>query len=266
MRILRYREDWRAVVMVSAVFAVQMYLYCFGRSPIWMAVAVLVLLPIQQLERACIHYHHHKYVFVVEPLNRLYELMLFFGTGLSPYQFTLHHVLGHHRHYLDPVKDPLRWRRDDGSPMGLIEFLAIGTVNLYGYPLKHGRKYPELYRRFIRWMIISFALLAVLVALRPMHAAIVFLAPMFILMVDIIRLNLWQHVGLASNDDMTASRNIVGAVYNYITFNSGFHTAHHIEPSTHWSRLPAVHARIAERIPDNLILDLPARPSQTATP
>lgn len=34
------------------------------------------------------------------------------------------------------------------------------------------------------------------------------------------------------------ARNFVGPVINYLTFNNGYHTIHHMYPTMHWSRLP----------------------------
>ena len=43
-------------------------------------------------------------------------------------------------------------------------------------------------------------------------------------------------------------RNFVSKVGNFFAFNNGFHTAHHEQPGTHWSLLPALHAQIAGAI------------------
>jgi len=37
------------------------------------------------------------------------------------------------------------------------------------------------------------------------------------------------------------ARNFVGPVVNFLTFNNGYHTIHHMHPTMHWSRLAGVH-------------------------
>ncbi|HEV2852180.1 MAG TPA: fatty acid desaturase [Thermoanaerobaculia bacterium] len=37
-----------------------------------------------------------------------------------------------------------------------------------------------------------------------------------------------------------------------MTFNSGYHTAHHVKPGLHWSRLPEFHRQLRDRIPAEL--------------
>jgi hypothetical protein len=43
--------------------------------------------------------------------------------------------------------------------------------------------------------------------------------------------------------------------YNILTGNLGYHTAHHVKPKLHWSKLPEFHATIADRIPDHLYIE-----------
>jgi fatty acid desaturase len=38
-----------------------------------------------------------------------------------------------------------------------------------------------------------------------------------------------------------------------VTGNLGYHTAHHYKQGVHWSKLPALHEKIKDKIPDNLI-------------
>ena len=58
---------------------------------------------------------------------------------------------------------------------------------------------------------------------------------------------------LDAHDHLTASRNRAGHLYNRLTFNSGYHTAHHLRPGLHWSQLPRFHQEIGDRIPAPLV-------------
>ena len=63
---------------------------------------------------------------------------------------------------------------------------------------------------------------------------------------QIIAMNILQHDGCppATEDAYNNSRNFVGRVVNYFTFNNGYHTIHHTNPGWHWYRLPESHDRI----------------------
>lgn len=58
-----------------------------------------------------------------------------------------------------------------------------------------------------------------------------------------------ERAGLRSHDDYAASYSCLDPFSNLVTFNSGYHTAHHVEPERHWSELPAFHETISHRIP-----------------
>ena len=69
----------------------------------------------------------------------------------------------------------------------------------------------------------------------------------------IITMNLLQHDGCDETTEYNHSRNFVGKVVNWFTYNNGFHTIHHLEPGLHWSLAPAEHAkRVAPFIHPNL--------------
>jgi beta-carotene hydroxylase len=63
-----------------------------------------------------------------------------------------------------------------------------------------------------------------------------------------IFINFIQHVHCDPWSARNHSRNFVGRLENWLVFNSGLHTAHHENPGAHWSRLPALHDRIASEI------------------
>jgi beta-carotene hydroxylase len=69
-----------------------------------------------------------------------------------------------------------------------------------------------------------------------------------------ITFSLLQHQDLESDDPWQNSRNITGRWFNFFFFNIGYHTAHHLRPTLHWSELPRFHAEmIAPRIHPSLV-------------
>jgi fatty acid desaturase len=75
-------------------------------------------------------------------------------------------------------------------------------------------------------------------------------------MVLVFLLTCWstydQHAGLDADEPLAASYNITHKWYNILTGNVGYHTAHHLSPHLHWSKLPAFHRTIQDRIPAHL--------------
>lgn len=266
MRLLRHRADRWTVAFTLTVLAVQLTIF-FAVERLWLAALLVVLFqPVQAVAIACNHYQHHKPVFFHRPPNRLYELALFLETGMPPYLITLHHNLGHHRHYLEPEHDTLPWLRPDGRPLGFAACLWRNAVGHVTGTIRIGRRFPKIYRR-LRWMMALGCLpLAALAWIDPARTAIVFLGPMALALFNVARLGYEQHAGLDLDDHLTASRNIENRLYNLVTFNSGYHTAHHLKPGLHWSELPAYHRAIRERIPEPLRGTPGAARGNAATP
>jgi fatty acid desaturase len=250
--ILRYPEDRWPLAYTLMVLGVQLGLF-FAVESLWVtALCVLLFQPVQAVAIACNHYQHHINVFTVRWLNRVYELILFLQTGTPPYLITLHHNLGHHPYYLEPELDTLRWQRPGGSPRGLLECLIKNFAGHFTLTMAIGRRHPKVYRRFKVMTAVSLAVLAALIVLDPAKAMIVFLGPMVLAIFNVARLGYDQHAGLDMNDHLSASRNIESRLYNLVTFNSGYHTAHHVKPGLHWSRLPEFHRQIRDGIPAEL--------------
>lgn len=247
MRLLRYPEDRWPLAYTLMVLSVQLGLY-FGVESLWVtALCVVLFQPVQAVAIACNHYQHHLNVFKARWLNRVYETILFLQTGTPPYLITLHHNLGHHPHYLEPEMDTLRWQG-----RGLGECLVKNFAGHLTWTRALGRRYPRVYRRMKVMTAVGLLPLAVFFWLDPARTLIVFVGPMLLAIFNVARLGYEQHAGLEMNDHLHASRNIESRLYNLVTFNSGYHTAHHVQPGLHWSRLPEFHRELRDRIPAEL--------------
>ncbi len=60
--------------------------------------------------------------------------------------------------------------------------------------------------------------------------------------------NYIQHVHADEEDDWNHSRNVTGWMMNFLYFNNGLHTVHHLKPGLHWSLAPAAHREIESKI------------------
>lgn len=128
-----------------------------------------------------------------------------------------------------------------------------------------------LFRKFVVYLLVCIALLAALIIHNPKAALIVFVLPM-LLQQYILKWGAYpHHSGLEQDDDYTSSRTHTGRFYNWVTWNAGYHAAHHFQQALHWSFLPEYHATLAGKIPAHLQSDgwglkhaeLPANPPQS---
>lgn len=255
MRIYRHRADRVPSLVVLAVFAVQLLTFFLADSLWTVAGVMLALLAFSAVPGSISHNHHHTPTFLRAGMNRVYEVILFLETGVLPYAWTIHHNLGHHKHYLDQSQDPAPWQHADGRLMSRLYYDVTGALRIYPEIFRIGRRHPELLRRFKVWAVVSLAVLGVFLALDPLKALVLFVAPMPLMYLGLLDNTYLQHSDLDTRDDFTASRNTTSRLYNLVSGNLGYHSAHHIKPHLHWSELPRFHAQLRSRIPAGLQCD-----------
>jgi fatty acid desaturase len=129
------------------------------------------------------------------------------------------------------------------------EYANITTLTAYPRAWHVGASYKKDRRVFLYMGVLTVAVMAALVFYRPLPGLFVFvIAPLF---------SLWgtawatyaHHANRSVENHFVACNNVVHRVYNFWTGNLGFHTAHHYKPGVHWSKLPELHAQIADKIP-----------------
>ncbi|HLY37072.1 MAG TPA: fatty acid desaturase [Candidatus Binatia bacterium] len=251
--VFRHPIDAIPVGIMFVVFGAQLSVFLFLHDALRVLPALVLLFPVQVNFAGVCHNHHHVSTFRMRLANRAFEVVMFLQLGMLPFGYTLHHNIGHHRHYRDPARDSNRWHRRDGRPMGSWEFAVHLCLDMYPTVVRIGRRHPAIFRKFRRMAFVSTAVLLGLFAIDPVNAFLVFVLPLPFALLLQAQATYWQHVGLEAHDAMGASRSVVDGLYNLRTLNLGYHTAHHVRPRLHWSKLPALHAEIARAIPPELI-------------
>lgn len=251
----RYAADRPRVAAFAALFALDVCAYLFLDHPLLLLLAFgLGILP---KAAVCAFNHHHQHVstFTWEPLNRLLELMYALQTGVTSQAWVLHHSIGHHLNYLDQKKDESRWQRADGSTMGELEYSLSVTLTAYPRAWAVSAKYPKLRFTFLWMGLLSLALIAALIAYRPVPGLIIFgLGPLFSLF-GTAWATYAHHAGRSTSSHSVASNNMVHGFYNWVTGNLGLHTAHHTRPGVHWSELPALHEELKGAMPADAFVE-----------
>lgn len=259
MSIYRYQEDIAPTLSIVGLFILDLFVFLYVEN---LAILILWLLLVL-VPKICIcswnHHHQHLPTFKNNFLNRLLEIVYALHTGITTNAWVLHHVLGHHVNYLDQNLDESGWKRRDGQVMGEIEYTFTIAITGYLRAFKVGLKHPKYQKGFLGMGTVVLAILILLFYLNPINALFVFLIPMIFGYIMTCWHTYSHHAGLDSDDHFLASHNIMNSSYNLFTGNLGYHTAHHIKPGLHWSKLPEYHASIAHKIPEDLYLE-PFRP------
>lgn len=247
--LFRFQEDRLPVAIFVLLLALDIAVFAFVSSwPLVLAWAVLTIPP-----KVCIcswnHHHQHVPFFRSSTCNRLIEVVFGLQTGAVANVWVLHHNLGHHDNYMDQTKDESAWRAPDGRVMGWREYTLKLAVTGYYCAFKKGDAHPGVRQLFVSMTVVHLAIVAALVAINPFNALAIFVVPMLISFVMTCRHTYDHHAGCSEEDEYAASNNILHRWYNILTGNLGYHTAHHLRPGMHWSKLPSFHARIEDKIP-----------------
>ncbi|MBL4686710.1 MAG: fatty acid desaturase [Nannocystaceae bacterium] len=250
--LFRYPADRPRTAIVIGTTATSFAVYLLADSP-WILLGywALMLVPRGAMS-AWNHHHQHCMTFRSGPANRLLEICYGLHTGMTTNVWVLHHVFGHHLNYLDQSKDESRWMRPDGTKMGTWEYIFSITVTAYPRAYAVGKRYPKHRTTFVVFGLLTLALVVTAVVYRPMPGLIVFALPMLTTLMWTSWATFDHHAGLPTDDPWEASYNIESRLYNFVSANLGYHTAHHLRPGTHWSRLPELHDKIKHQIPEHL--------------
>lgn len=248
----RHKEDVLPVCIILMLSFFDFVLYFSISNPsVLFAYYLLMIIP-KILICAWNHHHQHSLTFHNPALNRWLELFYALHTGVTTHLWRLHHVLGHHLNFLDQKKDESRWQRKDGSQMGVIEYTLIIALTAYPRGYSVGKRHPKKLKTFLRYLVVTFFVVAMLVWHNPVAAIFLFVLPMITSFLFTTYVTYDHHTGLDTKNQFEASYNNINPIYNLLTGNLGYHTAHHFKHGVHWSKLPALHASIAEKIPKHL--------------
>jgi len=248
----RFSEDRVPVAIVLTISLIDFIVYFNVDSAWWLTGYALLLVIPKGLICAWNHHHQHTVTFHATFLNRILEFFYALHTGVTTNLWVLHHVLGHHRNYLDQTRDESGWKRPDGQRMSALEYtLTIaGTAYYRGY--KVGKKFPRVQREFLLYLAVTVFGITLLCWFRLVPALLVFVVPMIVSLLFTAWVTYDHHSGLDADDVFTASYNNTNRLYNILTGNLGYHTAHHYRQGLHWSKLPKLHEQIESRIPPEL--------------
>ena len=176
------------------------------------------------------------------------EVVYWLQTGIVWYAWVLHHNLWHHMHYHDQTKDESRWKSPTWKKYSVLMYTWIIAITAYYRSWLVWKKHKKIQKYFLNMCFIQIFILGILIVLQPLQAICIFVIPML--------WSLWltayatydHHSGLESDDPYKSSYNIIAPWYNLITGNLGYHTAHHLKGSLHWSKLPEFHKTIEHKI------------------
>ena len=240
---LRYRADARSLLFLAALGGLLVGQWAgWLRHWLWMPPTCALAF------MACVikHNHVHCRTFHGRAWNAVLGHVLGVLTGHPTTAIITAHNVRHHRHNnsdLDWVRCSLVAFRRNWLNALVFPFVSVATMRAEktsDLAAWRGRR-PSLYRQALaeRTMLHVLVITGMLVDWRATLGVLV--VPWLFGQWGIVAINLLQHQDCDPASPYGHSRNVTGAVINWFVLNNGFHTAHHLRPSLHWSLLPAFH-------------------------
>lgn len=256
---LRYRADLRTLAFVTTYFGLAGGGYALEPSSVPLAAAWVALTCLLSFSGAVItHNAVHAPLFRSRALNRAFQVVLTLTYGHPVSSFVPGHNLSHHKHtqsrrdVMRTSKVRFRWHLLNG----LFFMFRMGPDIMRAdtrYALSMRARKPAWFRQFVVEYAVLYGSYGALLLLDWKAFLLYVFLPHRYAGWGIITMNLLQHDGCDETSDFNHSRNFVGRLVNWFTFNNGFHGMHHMRPGLHWSLLPAAHEReLAPHIHPNL--------------
>jgi beta-carotene hydroxylase len=261
--VLRYRVDAFSVASVAIVLGLQIT----GVVMDWPAYLVVVFLLLVRQVNLVEHNHVHIRMFHGDFLNELLGWMCFLSNGVPLEFYEVHHVRNHHRFNQKVDATGQDWSslyafsgtHFPDKPVGLAYYVLTFPVITTCHCLLTIFRAPgsKLFRRFVVSTAVVVLCSITLLLIHPWKFLLFFPLPWAVVAFAMGRNNYSHHVGCAMTTDYDSANVNLRTYSRLLGFNIGYHVAHHLRPSLHWSLLPTYHATIAPKIPsDNYILPL----------
>lgn len=247
---LRYREDRRSLAFVCAFPMLAAVTWRFiGVAPFIISGALVSMLAVLSWICAVItHNALHCPIWKSRTLNNVTQVALSLAYGFPVTEYIPGHNLSHHR-YLETRRDVMRTSkvRFHWNWINLMLFFPIVGIDVIRANAAYARfargKNKSWDRQHGIETAATWGVTAALALVDWKRALTVVLFPHLFAVWGITTVNFLWHDGCDPNHSVNHSRNFVGKLFNYFTFNNGFHGIHHMHPGLHWSLLPAAHAR-----------------------
>jgi len=259
--LLKNSADWRCVLWIAKYFVLSALAWRYDAvisASIPLSLLTFVVLSYYSFAGATIvHNTMHSRCFHSRTLEHIWHHVLSLTYGHPVSTFVPGHNLSHHR-YTQTRMDPMRTTklRYKWNLMNGIMFQPTVAWDVFKMDVRYlslkSLQGDDFYTKSCReWIVVGVSQVALLLLNWRCFFVYVW-APHFFAQWGIVSMNMLQHDGCDVNVDLDSSvevknwngaRNFVGPVINYLTFNNGYHTIHHMYPTMHWSRLPEEHKR-----------------------
>ena len=247
---LRYRADFRTLAFVATYFGLVAVQWLYRPSELSVAIPLVILTCFFSFFGAVItHNAVHAPLFKSRTVNRVFQVILTLTYGHPVSSFVPGHNLSHHR-FTQTRRDVMRTSkvRFRWNLLNIVFFMFRMAPDIMRADSKYSaamrKRKPKWFRQMLLELVTLYAIYGVLIYADWKLFLLYVYLPHRYAGWGIISMNFLQHDGCDQDSEYNHSRNFVGGLVNWFTFNNGYHTIHHMKPSLHWSLAPEAHREL----------------------
>lgn len=244
---LRYRADLRTIAFVCFYYGLLAgeWMLVPVSSPAAVPMVILTCL-VAWLCAIITHNTLHSPIFTRRWANKVMQLFLSCAYGFPVSEYVPGHNLSHHKHtqkradLMRTSKAPFRL-----NILNVFYFFPRVALDIFFQNYRYVAVMKEQLPRWHHQLLLEIAFVwgskLALLILDWRKALLFVVVPHLFAVWGITSVNFVQHDGCDEDHPYNHSRNFVGRIFNWITFNNGFHGIHHDQPGLHWSLTAQAH-------------------------
>jgi len=250
---LKFKADIKTLIFLSLATAILFVQWNMDFNIVLYFVAIYLAVTVAVIA----HNHNHVPMWKSSVLNHVTDYWIRLFYGFPAFAWTPTHNKNHHKFNNREGDYTITYRLSERN--NILTLLSYPSVSSYfqQHPImihlralwanKRSKFYLAIFQYVALGIFIGIALYidwrkALLYVIIPQQFAL------FTVMV----FNYIQHVHADEESTYNHSRNFVSRFTNFMMFNNGLHTVHHMKASMHWSELRAAHEKIAHLIEPHL--------------
>jgi beta-carotene hydroxylase len=243
-KILKYEEDQRTLWFLGAYFTLQLSIFIFWNQLSYLMILGLFCLNFLMIVFATLinHNHQHLPMFYNKKLNKITNVFISLIILAPASRLHSVHMYNHHSNFRTD-SDWGSYKIVPDEMKGIMRPLyylwkATETVMKNRALLKIPAQLKKDISRERAW-VFAYSAFLMLYSWKMFFFFVFLSSTAGILFLLFLNFENHEHCDLSS--EYAHSINFLSPWENWLSFNNGYHAAHHMKPSLHWSKYPGFH-------------------------